>query len=258
MCTKRIKLYFLLLVSVFIVSCGSSESDQGLSDSVISGKASSSATDNIQKVKPLEEEEVSEQFVPVPTQPVVVEDLGAPLPLDLYAALGGGGGGGIRRHCNNDSCDLGVATHTAPDLNWYVVNTEAFPIVKPLSIDRNAGFTRGAVELTDTGLKVNVAGTYWVSYFATMAFFNDADDYNPLIPIFLIKNGVFNPEETASLLGTTQTMLKNFIMTFTGSGLVADLQAGDTLSLVITNGGSPQPEPITILAWSISAHKICD
>lgn len=240
-----------LMTVIIVIGCGGEQNKSELS---LPHNANSTSP----TVKEREESpaEVSDRLIPpLSEEPPVLVPIGLPELQPAYAAFSHGGGSGHR--CCSKSCTLGTAGHTDPTNTWYVVNTEAYPVVKPLSLDQNLGFTKGSIELTETGLKVTQAGSYWVSFSATMAYFSENENYTPLIPIFLIKNGVFEPGST-TLLGFTQSMPRNLIFTFANNGIMADLLPGDTLSLVITNGGSPQPEPITILAWGISAHKICD
>jgi hypothetical protein len=160
-------------------------------------------------------------------------------------------------HCEKD-CDLGNAgfSTTSPD-NWFEIQTQVYPETVLLSQGRNNGLVQGDVSLTPTGLKVNESGTYWASFSAVLL--NNNPEYTPLIPIFLVQNGQFSPSDGAgTLLGATVSLPPNYISTAQGSGPLTNVQEGTILSILATNGGSPQPEPVTVVSWNMSIYKICD
>lgn len=129
----------------------------------------------------------------------------------------------------------------------------ADPETVPLSENRNIGSTQGDVELTPTGLLINKSGNYSVSFLAILL--NDVDNYTALIPVFLVRNGVFSPTDT-SVLGSIVALQPHIPGTVQITGILENVSAGTTLSLVATNGGSPEPQPITVIAWNINAFRI--
>jgi hypothetical protein len=155
------------------------------------------------------------------------------------------------------SCDLGSASFstTNPE-NWYEILTPAYPDTVPLSLNRNNGFVKGDLALTPTGLNIQDSGDYWASI--TAIVLNENEEYTPLIPLFLVRDGVFDPLDNSLQLGATGSLPPNQVVTLQASGILKDVADGTDLSLVATNAGSPQPEAITIISWNIQLHKICE
>lgn len=160
---------------------------------------------------------------------------------------------------NSSRCQLGMAGRSVnnPAL-WYTVNTPVYPATVPLSIDRNNGFAKGKVELTPNGLLIGEAGDYSVTFSAILQ--NPIEEYTAVIPVFLSLNGQFNPlDPLQSSLGGVVTLPTGFINTVQGTGILHDVPAGTFLALIASNGGSPDPQPIRVVAWNISLFKIaCD
>ena len=120
------------------------------------------------------------------------------------------------------------------------------------------GFVKGKVELTPNGLLIGEAGDYSVTFSAILE--NPVEAYTALIPVFLSLNGQFNPlDPIQSSLGGVVTLPTGFINTVQGTGILHDVPAGTFLALIASNGGSPDPQPIRVVAWNISLFKIaCD
>lgn len=137
--------------------------------------------------------------------------------------------------------------------NWYPINTVSYPAVVPLSQNQNVGFTKGDIHLKSNGIKVGKSGNYWVSFSAILL--NNDINVTPLIPIFLVKNGIFNITST-STLSAVQSLAPGIITHIQGSGLLKNLKRGTKLSLVATNGGSPTPQTVLIVSWNISLFRI--
>ncbi len=151
-------------------------------------------------------------------------------------------------------CTLGsVGFTTNHPANWYVLETEPYPVTVLLSKNANYGSTQGDMRKTSTGLKINESGNYSVSFSAILT--NTDPTYTPLIPVFVVRNGVFKPNDTTNLGGVVSLPI-SLVGTVQGTGILQDVKAGTILSLVATNGGSPEPQPVTVLSWSISAFKI--
>lgn len=154
-------------------------------------------------------------------------------------------------------CDLGTATFSGGPNDWYEVETQGYPVMTPLSMNRNSGYDQGDVELTIDGLKILRKGTYFASITAIVQFQDPNRSYSPLLTVFLVPNGVFDPMNITTQIGAVGTALQNVITNISGSGILLDVPAQTSYSLVVANGGSPQPEPITIVSWSITVYKIC-
>lgn len=154
-------------------------------------------------------------------------------------------------------CQIGTAGFSTQNpADWYDILTFAFPETTPLSLNRNRGSTQGNVQLNSTGITIGQAGNYSVSITAILT--NNNQSYTPLIPIFLVRDGVFDPSDTSSIGGVSLVPFEQ-ITTIQATGVLEYVTAGTTLSIVATNGGSPQPEPIKVVGWSISAFRIpCD
>jgi hypothetical protein len=156
-----------------------------------------------------------------------------------------------RNSCNK--CQLGRAGFsTMNSSNWYTIDTISYPVTVPLSINRNAGFTQGDVELTPTGLIINKSGNYFVSFSAILT--NPGPDAI-LIPVFVIQNGIFEPNSMNNI-GSAVSLPQNFILPTQASGIIENVNAGTTISIVATNGGSDQPQPVTVIAWNIDLFRI--
>lgn len=153
-------------------------------------------------------------------------------------------------------CQIGNAGFsTLNPADWYEIMTLGYPITTPLSINRNRGSTQGNVQLTTTGIQIGQPGNYFVTIQVILTNNNPSD--TPLIPIFLVRNGIFDP--AVSDLGTIGMLPFGNVTVLTASGVVENVTAGTTLSIVATNGGSAEFVPITVVAWGISAFKIpCD
>lgn len=149
-------------------------------------------------------------------------------------------------------CNLGSSGFTTmnPD-NWYSIDTQPYPITVPLSLNRNNGFAQGDIELTSSGVRILKSGNYWVSY--TGILFNPNVD-PVLIPIFVVLNGVFDPNNTATL-GTIGTVGSQMVLPISGSGLIENIPAGTTLSIVATNG-SDASTTLSVVGWNISLYRI--
>lgn len=159
--------------------------------------------------------------------------------------------------CCDEGCDFATAVFSGAPSDWYILNTNSYPDTVALSLHRNGGFTKGGVTLANSGVRVKSKGNYWVSFSATLQ--NSQLDDTPLIPVFLVRNNNFIPDDSGEMqLGGIVSLPPNLISVVQGSGVLKDVDSGTLLSLVATNGGSPQPEPITVVSWNISLHKICD
>lgn len=155
------------------------------------------------------------------------------------------------------TCELGVASFSTTNPNdWFEINTLPYPQTTLLSLGRNNGSVKGKVTFTPTGLRVGESGTYWANFSAILV--NNDPEYAPFVPLFLVPNNTFVPGNTTSQIGGVGALPANFISTIQGSGFLQDLEAGTSLSILATNGGSPQPEPVTVISWSINIYKICD
>lgn len=139
---------------------------------------------------------------------------------------------------------------------WYDITTFAYPVTTPLSKNANFGSRQGTIQLTPRGIRVGQAGNYFVSFQVILT--NNDEAYTPFIPIFLVRNDIFFPNDTSNLATVTSAPFGD-IRAVTASGVLENVEAGTTLSIVATNGGSPQPATITIISWGISAFRIpCD
>lgn len=154
----------------------------------------------------------------------------------------------IHNPCGNSAFNV-----TDPGL-WYTITTNSYPETVPLSQGRNHGAKRGALYLSPTGFTVGRDGNYWVSVTAVMQ--NPAEE-TILIPVFLVRDEIFDPEDSTSV-GDVVTLVPNEVTSLHASGVVMDLKAGTRLSLVATNGGSPTPQPVNVVAWEISMFKLPD
>lgn len=163
--------------------------------------------------------------------------------------------------CGNNSrshsCQLGVSGHGGSMSLFYPIDVPSYPNPTPLSLNRNVGFVKGDVKLIPTGLKICRAGDYAVSFTAILG---NATTRSNVISVFLVLNDLFDPNNL-STVGNTSTVFgqnpANFVVTsIVGSGILKNVPCGTTLSLVATNGESLQPDPLTVVAWEITAYRI--
>ncbi len=157
--------------------------------------------------------------------------------------------------CDNN-CETGTAVFSGGPDDWFEIETLVYPATVLLSQNRNNGEVQGHVRLTPTGLQIGRSGTYWASFTAILS--NEYPDYAPLIPVFLVPNGVFNPENPNAQISAVTVVPPQYITTAQASGILMHLEAGTTLSLLATNGGSPQPEEVEVISWTITINRICD
>ena len=66
---------------------------------------------------------------------------------------------------------------------------------------------------------------------------------------------MFDPTNNSNLGGVV-SLPTGLINTMQATGILQNVKAGTTLSLVATNGGSPEPQDITVIGWGISVFKI--
>lgn len=151
------------------------------------------------------------------------------------------------------SSNFGTASFSAgPDL-WYTIETNSYPETVSLSQKRNKGLAEGAVYLSPTGFTIGEAGNYWVTVTAVLQ--NPTDSSTVLIPVYLVVDEAFNPDDP-SPIGGVVTLESGVINTVQGTGVLQNVVPGSRLSLVATNAGYPMPVPITIVSWSISLVKM--
>lgn len=153
----------------------------------------------------------------------------------------------------HNPCGNSAFNVTDPGL-WYTITTNSYPETVPLSQGRNHGSKRGALYLSPTGFTIGRDGNYWVSVTAVM---QNPGEETILIPVFLVRDETFDPEDSTSL-GDVVTLVPNEVTSLHASGVVMDLKAGTRLSLVATNGGSPTPQPVNVVAWEISMFRLPD
>jgi|GEM_PF-1964880 len=159
-----------------------------------------------------------------------------------------------KRGFRSECCHLGKAGFAGGPAEWYVIDTAPFPNVSLLSQNRIRGSTQGNVALTPTGLRIDEPGNYSASI--DVVLLNNDPEYTPITPIFLVLNDTFDSINPTSNPGSVVTLPYGFIISASGTGILENVPAGTNLSIVITNSGSPEPEPVTVLGWSISVFKI--
>lgn len=154
-------------------------------------------------------------------------------------------------------CQLGSASFfvTNPEL-WYTVETSPFPISTMLTLNRNGGTVQGDVQLTPNGLFLGEAGNYMVSYSIVMLNNLSLDPGN--LVAFLVVNDVFDPMTGGTLIASVGMVPFQVPSTIQGSGILHNVPAGSTISVIGTNTGDTL-QTFSIANWSIQAFKIpCD
>jgi hypothetical protein len=159
---------------------------------------------------------------------------------------------------HDHDCDhvshFGTAGFSVTDPNeWYIIATNSYPEVEPLSLQRNTGNSAGRVYLSPTGFTIGEAGDYLVSITAVLQ--NGSEDEALLVPVFLAVDDEFLVDDKP-LIGGVVTLTGDEIETVQGTGTVKNLPEGSRLSLVITNGGYPMTKDVIVASWAITVLKI--
>ncbi len=142
---------------------------------------------------------------------------------------------------------------TISPLQWYTISTPSFPQTTPLSNNRNKGFAEGDLDLSPTGLTIGEEGDYWVEI--TTVLQNPTPDSSLRVLTFLVVNETLNP--AAEITGGVAVVNSGSVETIHGTGILRNLQEGDTLSIVAANGSNtPDAKPVTVSAWAITLHKL--
>ncbi len=151
-------------------------------------------------------------------------------------------------------CDLGSAGFLVTDSSlWYNIYVPFYPSSVLLSRNANRNFKEGEVSSKSTGLKINEAGNYSVSFSAVL---QSNDPINTVyLPVFLVTNGNFNPMNI-NTFGSVAIIPVGNVGVVQGSGILHNVKEGTTLTLVATNTADPNAVPITVVNWSINAFKI--
>lgn len=158
------------------------------------------------------------------------------------------------RHHHLHESHFGTSSFSANDpFFWYTIETNSYPETTPLSQNQNGGNTQGNIFLSPTGFTIGEAGNYWVSITAVLQ--NPSEEEAVLIPIFLVADENFDPDDS-SLIGGIVGLEPEAFGTAQGTGTIKDVAAGTRFSLVATNAGYPDPITITVVSWSISLHKL--
>jgi len=132
----------------------------------------------------------------------------------------------------------------------YNLDTRAYPSVVTASLYRNSGKTTcdESFWLTDSGFVVKCGGNYYVTFeitaIGTYGF------------VFLLgKNFLLDPTDL-NIIATTNAVQGS--STVKAAGIIRNLAPCTSLSILVTNVGSPQPAPVSISNWRLTALKICD
>ena len=156
-------------------------------------------------------------------------------------------------------CDLGFAAFSVPNSNlWYTITTQAYPTTVPLSLHRNRGKLQGRIDFTDSGLRLNRYGHYMVT--ASVILSNPSLNQIALIQFFLVENGATDMTTLTDpgTLGGVMIMVPGTTESVAVSGNLFCVKPGTTLSIVAanTNSVNPNPLPISVVAWEVSAVRI--
>lgn len=155
--------------------------------------------------------------------------------------------------CDNQNCTLGSSGFFTTDNGlWYTINVPPYPRSTLLSQKANRGFEEGKISRRFSGLKINEAGNYSVSF--TVDMFNNDQTNSAIIPTFLVSNGNFDPLSLETIANVA-ILQPGSIGTVQCTGILHNVEKGTTLTLLAT-GTSGNPQSITVINWNISAFKI--
>ncbi len=159
-----------------------------------------------------------------------------------------------------NAASFGTAGHSSGPDGWYEITTDSYPLATPFSMDRNVGVSSGDVYLSPTGLTIGEAGDYEINISALLQNLTGSD---LIIPIYLAveKQGdpittEIDPENPNPIGSAAVISADTFFIPLYGTGILKDVEPGTRLSLVATNAGYPTPQTVTVVSWSIVAHKL--
>lgn len=133
-----------------------------------------------------------------------------------------------------------------------IASVPPYPQVTSLSTLANFSSSRGtALRPTASGLLVQKAGDYLVSFEAVL--FNPGSELGGPVTynVFLVRNNTFSPS-SLDILGVTNTVNLGSVLTFSTTGILYDVKANTELTLVVSTGGATAA-PVTWFSWSINA-----
>jgi hypothetical protein len=174
-------------------------------------------------------------------------------------------------HCSDRrSCDCkqpgqskqylpaGEAAFGGGPSQWYKLSTLGYPQNVPLSQRRNGGSTNDpqVIALADSGLVISTEEERQFRVDFQVLLYNTTDpEYSFTAVISLVMDGIFDQTSNTVFAGTTQSVPFNQVTALHGWGSVLVPPGTHTLSLLIANGGSPEPAPITVISWELEASE---
>ncbi len=153
-----------------------------------------------------------------------------------------------------ERCHLGVVGFAAqsPD-QWYTLHAPTYPDTVLLSQNADRGSKQGKIQLNSEGLKIYEPGNYSVTF--TAILLNNDPNNTPLVPIYLVRNGIFDPSDTLTL-GNMMSLQPGIVTPIQLTGILENVAEDTAISLRTTNGSGSSPQDITVLAWDISVFKM--
>lgn len=140
--------------------------------------------------------------------------------------------------------------------DWYLITAPNYPATVPLSMHGNRSLKEGKIKTTSTGVRILEEGDYLVTFSTLMNNFDSSSE--AIMAVLLVENGIFDPNgPIGTSIGTTAKFPPNFVNTVTATGILKNVKKGTLLSLVASNGGSPNPPPVTVINWNIVVTKLC-
>jgi len=162
-----------------------------------------------------------------------------------------------RSTCNRSrsrKTPIGVAEILgAPPNVQYDLTIPTFPGSTTISLNRNAGFTEGNVELTPTGLKVNQAGVYLINFTVVIGLPGSLPPPSDLDIIALLALNDTVDLNNVVTIATVGTLQPNFPTVIHGNSII-HIPFGTTLSLVALT--TEAPIPATVHRWNINIVKV--
>ncbi len=135
---------------------------------------------------------------------------------------------------------------------WYNLDVPMYPSIVELTKNRNFGFTKGKIQKLDNGIKIKKSGNYLITFNTVLV--NPSSNNPLLIPVFLVKDGIFDPNGTDNI-GNVVYLTREVPTPVHGTGILKNVKAGTRLSIVATNGANTT-DTVAVVSWSIEAIRI--
>lgn len=159
---------------------------------------------------------------------------------------------------------LGMADLVTSDPSkWLPVSVPASPGSTLISQNRNLGNAKGGVTLTSTGLILGKVGDPLADWDMSFSVFflriSDAPIDPALIVVFLALGAETNLSDPAvATRASLAYIIQNTPIQTQRSIMLLNVPGGTNVTLRATNPSSPDTVNVSVIQWSVDAHKVED